>query len=273
MGDAGGAVMRGAVPVSVILPTYNRGALLPRSIGSVIGQTYEKFELVVVDDGSEDDTAAVVSGFSDERIRHIKLPRNRGLSAARNAGIAEARGAYLAFQDSDDEWHGQKLARQLNALHAHPEAAVVYSDMHRRANDGRLMYLRSPTIVRGRLTNPETHFWQSYMLAMQPALVRRECVGDLWFDERLVMFEDLDFYLRLARRCEFFHMKEPLVTYFETQGLTTNRSKEFTARRQLVRKYRGALLARDPAFLVRETVNTLLRRSLMPIVNRHLTPI
>ena len=263
---------RGEVGVSVILPTYNRAELLPRSIQTVLGQTYRDLELIVVDDGSEDDTASVMRGFSDERIRYLRLSRNLGVSAAQNAGLAEARGAFLAFQGSDDEWHPTKLERQRRALESHPEATVAYSDMYRVCADGRILYLRSPTIVRGSLIDPLTRFWQTYMLGMQAVLIRRERLEEVYFDERLVMFEDLDLNLRLAQHHDYFHLKEPLVNYYETQSITANRRWELKARRQLMRNFGRMLLTTDPGFLIKETVNVLLRKSLMPIVNQHLTP-
>jgi glycosyltransferase involved in cell wall biosynthesis len=273
MRDSDQAAGNGAVSVSVILPTYNRATLLSRSIGSVLVQTFEDFELIVVDDGSGDDTADVVKAIGDPRVRYVPLGRNRGLSAARNAGLAEARGEFLAFQDSDDEWHPEKLERQLQTFRSHPEAAVVYGDMLRRLVDGQLMYLRSPDIVRGRLVNPATRFWQTYMLAMQPALVRRTCVREEQFDESFALFEDLDLHLRLAMKHGYVHLPEPLVTYHETQGLTSDGSLEFRARRQLLRKYRGSLLSEDLRFLMQEHVSIALRRSLMPIVRQHLKPL
>ena len=97
--------------VSVILPTFDRAELLPRSIGSVLAQTDGHLELIVVDDGSSDDTEGVVARLADPRVRYLRLPENRGLPAARNAGIAIARGEYVAFQDSDDVWAPDKLAR------------------------------------------------------------------------------------------------------------------------------------------------------------------
>jgi len=265
--------MRSEVSVSVILPTYNRAALLPRSIESVLGQTYGDLELIVVDDGSQDDTATVVAKVADKRVRYVRHTQNRGVAAARNTGLTEARGAFIAFQDSDDQWLPEKLERQTRAFEEHPEAAVVYSDMHRICSDGRVLYFRSPTIVRGRLVNPQTRFWQSYMLAMQPALLRRACFDGNSFDEGLGAFDDLDFYLRVAQRYDFLHMTEPLVKYIETEGLTSDRHVELKDRRRLLRKYAAPLLASDPVFLFKEAVDQLLRRSLMPIVNLHLTPL
>lgn len=265
--------MRGDIPVSIILPTYNRAELLPRSLASVLGQTDGDFELIVIDDGSGDDTAAVVASFADERIRYVKLPRNRGVSGARNAGLDLARGTYIAFQDSDDEWLPGKLQRQRRELEKHPEAAVVYSDMYRMGADGRMLYFRSPTIVRGRLVNPQTRYWQTYMLAMQPALVRRACFDKLRFDEEFGTFDDLDLYLRFAQHYDFLHISEPFVKYYETSGVTSNRRVELRDRGRLVRKYARALLSDNPAFVVKEMADVLLRRSLLPIVNMHLTPL
>src|SRR5690606_20254225 len=140
----------------------------------------------------------------------VRLPSNRGLPAARNAGLAVARGRFVAFQDSDDEWMPDKLERQRRLLERHPDVDVVYGDMDRIAADGTVRRHRSPPIVRGRLIDPDTRFWQSYMLAMQPVLMRRRCVEATRFDERLLRFEDLDFHLRVARGAVYLHVPEPV---------------------------------------------------------------
>ncbi len=257
---------------SIVLPTYDRAALLPRAIASVLAQTDGDLELIVVDDGSRDGTADVVAALRDSRVRHVRLPENRGLPAARNAGLAVARGAFLGFQDSDDEWMPEKLAQQRQVLAAHPDVDVVYGDMDRVAADGTLRRHRSPVIVRGRLIDPATRFWQSYLLAMQPVLMRRRCLDGTRFDERLIRFEDLDLHLRVARTATYLHVPEPVVRYHATDGLTADFDAELRARRQLLRKWGGELLRHDPRFLVTEAVDVLRRRSLMPIVDRALGP-
>ena len=103
------------VLISVVLPTYNRARCLSRSINSVLNQTFSNLELIIVDDGSTDNTRELVESFSDPRIRYI-YQENAGACAARNHGINEALGTYIAFQDSDDEWRKDKLEIQLNAL-------------------------------------------------------------------------------------------------------------------------------------------------------------
>lgn len=260
------------VATSIVLPTYDRATLLPRAIASVLAQTDGDFELIVVDDGSRDDTAAVVAAIPDPRIRYVRLPANRGLPAARNAGLAVARGTFVAFQDSDDEWFPDKLARQRAVLARHPMVDVVYGDMDRVGVDGAVRRHRSPAIVRGRLIDPATGFWQSYLLAMQPVLMRRRCLDTTRFDEDLIRFEDLDLHLRVARKATYLHVPEPVVRYHATDGLTRDFDAELRGRRQLLRKWSGALLTSDPRFLLVEPFRILLRRSLMPIVERHLGP-
>src|SRR5262249_2720831 len=102
--------MSPAVPVSVVLPTFNRAHLLEGAIRSVLGQTHGDLELIIVDDGSSDETEALVTSIADKRIRYLKQAKNRGQSAARNAGIAASRFSLIAFQDSDDKWTWDKLA-------------------------------------------------------------------------------------------------------------------------------------------------------------------
>ena len=97
--------------VSVIIPTYNRAALVGEAIGSVLAQSWRGFELLVVDDGSTDDTREILTAFG-AAIKVIRHPRRRGVSAARNAGIQAAKGEWLAFLDSDDLWLSPKLERQ-----------------------------------------------------------------------------------------------------------------------------------------------------------------
>ena len=107
--------MAASPQVSVVIPTYNRAHILGRAIDSVLQQTHRDLELIIVDDGSSDGTAALVRGIEDPRVRYVHQ-QNRGVSAARNRGIAEARAEWLAFLDSDDEWLPQKLERQFSAL-------------------------------------------------------------------------------------------------------------------------------------------------------------
>ena len=104
------------ISVSVIIPTYNREKLVSRSIQSVLDQTYQDYEIIVVDDASIDNTEKVVKSFNDVRIRFLRSNLNKGGSAARNMGIIAANGEYIAFLDSDDEWLPEKLEKQISIL-------------------------------------------------------------------------------------------------------------------------------------------------------------
>ena len=117
--------------VSVIIPTYNRAKLLPRAIKSVLNQTFKDFEVIIVDDGSTDNTEEVINEFQkhNKRIKYIRHEKNKGAAAARNTGIKIAQGEYIAFQDSDDEWLPNKLEKQMEIFESAPaEIGVVYTD-------------------------------------------------------------------------------------------------------------------------------------------------
>lgn len=118
--------MADAPKVSLIITTYNRARLLPRAVNSVLDQTYEDYELIIVDDCSTDSTPEMIQLFENPRIRLFRHEVNRGLSAARNTGIANARGEYIAFLDDDDECTPNRLADQVSILDSNPKAGLVY---------------------------------------------------------------------------------------------------------------------------------------------------
>ena len=109
--------------VSVLIPTYNRARFLPDAIGSVLDQTFQDFELIVVDDGSTDETEELVRRFP--RARYVRQ-KHAGISVARNRALAEARGGLIAWLDSDDLWHREKLEKQVDYLDAHPGCRLVF---------------------------------------------------------------------------------------------------------------------------------------------------
>ena len=242
--------------VSVVLPTFNRASLLPRAIESVLGQTFRDFELIVVDDGSTDDTPSVVDRYAEDRVSCIRLERNAGAAAARNVAIRRAAGELVAFQDSDDEWLPENLERHVRTFDEASETSrvdVVYCDMLRVLVDGTTNYHRSPDIVPGRLVNPDTRFYQVWMLGILACVIRRACldVAGL-FDESMQSFVDLELFIRLARTARFAHIHEPLVLYHETDGLTKNRAANRAARRRLLALYGEDLADEDPDFLAGE---------------------
>jgi glycosyltransferase involved in cell wall biosynthesis len=242
--------------VSVVLPTYNRAPLLGRAIRSVLGQSSGDFELVVVDDGSADETAEVAASFDDPRVRYVRLARNAGAAAARNVGIRMARGRFLAFQDSDDEWLPPKLAKQMAVFERGPSGlGVVYSDMQRVWGDGTTSYLAAPDVLSGRLVSASVWFYQVCDLGVQSTVIRREWLDAAGhFNEELPALEDLEMFIRLSRLCAFEHLREPLVRYYDTEGISKNRYAKWVSRKIILRLYYKELLARNPAFLFKEAL-------------------
>jgi len=225
--------------VSVILPTYNRAHLVGRAIQSVLNQTYRDFELIVVDDGSADETEEVVKGFNDPRIRYIRHEINKGSAAARNTGIRAARGEYLAFQDSDDEWLPKKLDLQMNIFSKTPkDVGIVYTDMW-RIQDGIRTYWHSPSnmpvdglIYKKALNNV-------FGIGVGTALIKRVCINETGvFDESLPRLIDFEFFIRLSKYYHFLHIKKPLVKYYHTKkSICANNEALLQAYELIFKKY------------------------------------
>jgi glycosyltransferase involved in cell wall biosynthesis len=188
--------------VSVILPTYNRAHCLGAAIDSVLNQSMDDLELIVVDDGSTDTTADVVAGV-DRRVRYIRQP-NRGVSAARNCGIRLARGRWISFIDSDDEWLPHKLHRQISELRCFPVAQVHGPNLQLQMPGGRAMDLftlrcRGELTRRPRLVERPLALTLASCFMLQGILVSRgACLAAGPFDTRMPLYEDFDFINRLA---------------------------------------------------------------------------
>lgn len=255
--------------VSVVIPTYNRAHLLRRSIESVLAQTYETFELLVVDDASTDGTREVVGSLGDTRIHYRRVERNRGPGAARNVGIRVARGELIAFQDSDDEWMPDKLERQMAVFaEASSVVDVVYSDMEMVRRDGSVAYHPAPAVVAGRLVDPATGFYQVYMLGIVSVVVRKSCLLHVGlFDEQLPALEDLELLTRLARRYAFVHLRQALVRHYRTGGRSDDLAAEYRARCRLLRMHYREIGKRSRLLLLKEASlfgAALLARSPVP---------
>jgi len=194
--------------VSVIIPTYNRAALVRRAAASALAQTYGDFEVLVVDDGSTDATLEALGPFLS-RIKFLRAPENRGVSAARNLGIAAARGEWLAFLDSDDLWLPDKLARQMAYLATHPDLLWCQTEEIWVRRGVRVNPPRSCRKEGGRI------FLQSLercLVSPSAVILHRRLLEDHGgFDETLPVAEDYDLWLRLAWRHPVGLLPEPLV--------------------------------------------------------------
>lgn len=199
--------------VSVIVPTYNRASVLGEALESVLEQSYRDFELIVVDDGSTDQTAEVVGRYGD-RVRTLRREANGGCGAARNDGIRASRGELIAFLDSDDVYLPGRLEACVQALDARPDCGGAYCDSRHVAPDGAPMPTRlsraghylSGRIFRGELLH--------FALHTNTITVRRRCFDEVGlFDEASLRFEDQHMWLRLTHRYPFVCVPEALAVY------------------------------------------------------------
>jgi glycosyltransferase involved in cell wall biosynthesis len=187
--------------VSIIIAAFNAAATIRETLDSVLEQTYGDFEAIVVDDGSTDETAAIVGGFEDPRVR-LHRYANAGLSGARNRGLGLARGEYIAFLDADDVWTADKLELQVAALRARPNAGVAYSWVIFVDEDGRDLHPRRAVDFEGDV-RPHLLLDCFPATASNP-LLTRTCVESTGaFDTTLERAEDWDYWLRASRDWPF----------------------------------------------------------------------
>jgi glycosyltransferase involved in cell wall biosynthesis len=224
--------------VSVILPTYNRAQTLFRAISSVMEQSFRDFELIVVDDGSSDETLALIDSFVDERLIYIRLTHNAGVSAARNHGIRASRGALIAFQDSDDEWLPQKLELQVARMRPSDSlVGVVYAPFVRIKPDSIDVYPKPRELLEGDL---QARILYKNLVSAQMALVKRECFGKAGlFDENLPCLVDWELWIRISRAYHFKFVDQPLArVYFTAESISTNEKNLARAMEIIIRKHK-----------------------------------
>lgn len=201
--------------ISVVIPTCNYGRFVPGAVESVLGQTYPHREVIVVDDGSTDDTRERLARFQG-RIQYI-LQENKGPSVARNTGIQAARGDYIAFLDSDDLWHPEKLAIQIRQFELSPELKLLATD-HRvfdGSEVGRIDWAEV-NCADGIRTRPVTFDELVVGARFGPSgvLARRACFDEVGlFDDGLRGTEDLDMWIRIAQRFPVAKLELPLWLY------------------------------------------------------------
>ncbi len=211
--------------VSTVIPTYNRAKAVSGAIRSVLEQTYSSIEVIVVDDGSKDDTETVLRDEFGDSIRYIRQ-ENQGVSAARNRGLSEVTGEYIAFLDSDDRWLREKIETQVRFLTDQPKYGMVVCDFTIVDDTGKVLevirrhkqYEDSRNVLTSLLGTPK--------LVPSTVLMRTEVYETIGgFDESLRTAEDIDFHLKVAARFPIGLVEEPLVTYLLSDaGLSADMS-------------------------------------------------
>ena len=185
--------------ITIIIPTFNREKFIGAAIRSVLEQSFQEFEIIVVNDGSTDGTAEIVRSFSTDKLRYI-YQENHGRSSARNHALRLARGRYIAFLDSDDLYLPGKLEMQVSYLDAYPDVGMVYTSAFCMDENGKLNDYRYDAKVSGWIYR-DVAFFRPVTITLPTVMVRRDVfdkVGN--FDERMERFEDTDMWRRIAKR-------------------------------------------------------------------------
>ena len=223
--------MRAPVTVTAVIPSYNSAKLLPRCIESVLTQTVPVSEILVIDDGSTDNTAEVVAQFPAP-VRLIQQ-KNAGVAAARNAGIRAAAGEWIGFLDADDRWLPNKTELELRCAARHPNAAVIYCDADVLLPDGSSagQFLSDKGPKSGRVYD---RLLESFFVLPSTALVRRDALISCgMFTEHLRKMEDYDLWIRMARQYEF-QLVSAALTLYERQPTSATKDTLGVSRAQVV---------------------------------------
>lgn len=222
--------------VSVVTPTYNRARFLPEAVNSVLAQTYTDLELIIVDDGSVDDTRNVLEPFlADGRVRYF-YQENQGQSYARNLALEIAAGDFIAFLDSDDLWAPDKLEKQLAVLQKEPEVDIVHGDEAMIDEHGAVISLENMKRYSGRITR---RLLADNSVSITTALVRRRCFDEMGgFDTSVGVADDYELWLRFsARYC--FHYQPDIVASYRVMAdqISSDKRRRFAANERIIREF------------------------------------
>ena len=228
-----------AIDISVIVPAYNVAATISETLKAILNQTFQNIEIIIVDDGSRDNTPAIIASFKDPRIIAVRQT-NRGLAGARNSGIHLARGKYIAFCDSDDLWVPEKLELHFNHLENNSDVGISFSGSRMIDEDGAFLKISQTPKLKN--IGAADVFKRNPIGNGSSAVIRREaleCLNyrplheterDWWFDETLRQSEDIDAWIRFILSADWkIEGIEGHLTYYRIQrgGLSANLAKQF----------------------------------------------
>lgn len=266
--------------VSVVIPAYNSEKTLLQTVASVLNQTYQNIELIVINDGSTDGTLAQLETVQDSRLKVFSY-ENGGLATARNRGIERASGDYLTFIDADDLWTPEKVEAQVTALQQRPEAGVAYSWTRAMDSSGTLFYEGNHESYAGDVYAPLLRC--NFITSGSNVMITRKAVAASGvFDSSLRYCEDWDYYLRLARTWPFVVVPRYQILYRQTEGsLSTNVAKMEAAYKTVcdrafqnvppaVQQLRPECLAHVKQYLAQLALKNASDRVNLPIAGRNL---
>lgn len=202
--------------ISIIIPTYNREKTITEAIKSILNQTYQDFELLIIDDGSTDRTRELVEAIKDSRVKYL-YQENQGACVARNYGIDCSRGSYIAFQDSDDLWLPEKLEKQLKVFQNNKNIDIVCCKASCVRLDGTTIYPMKD-FQEGIIDNLHGPIG----ISTQTIMIKKEVAQKVKFDPKVTRYQDLDFLLSAQKIFNIYCMNEYLVERFHNVDSITN---------------------------------------------------
>jgi glycosyltransferase involved in cell wall biosynthesis len=230
--------------VSVIIPTYNRAHLIKQSVQSVLEQSYQNFEVIIVDDGSSDNTEKVIRDLGNPEKIIYRYQENQGRSNARNHALQIATGQYITFLDSDDIYLPNKLQMQVEYLDAQPEVGMVYASAICEDESGNSLGFQYHASAHGYIYE-QVAFYIPVTIILPTVMVRREIIEKVgYFDENLNRFEDTDYWRRISRLCLVGVIPEVLCR-IKTHSGNTLASQDPVTLVNDVKKYVNKVLSED----------------------------
>ena len=224
---------------SVVIPTYRRPEYLAEALASVLKQTFQDFEVIVVDDDTEEQGRAVVESFGDKRVSYVRNDRQRGGAGTRNAGIFRATGQWVAFLDDDDIWMPEKLAFQHEQIEASDsDLGLVYTGHTRFDPETNNTYTFVPA-HQGWIE--KDLFVKNVVNGFYSVAIRRDILNDIGgLDERFPAMQDLELYIRVAKNYKAAYLPQPLVRVrgSRTGRITTNHGSKLKASKLFTQKYK-----------------------------------
>ena len=229
---------------SVVLPVHNRADVLARAIQSVLDQRLKDFELVIVDDGSSDDSVAVAKSFNDERIKVVELGENRGGNVARNTGVRAATAPLIAFLDSDDTYLPEKLERVVAEFDAKPDMELLVDSFIKVQPSGARVVRKNP-VINDRETFRRALFTRQLWKATPSITARRDAIMSIMFDETLRRLQDFDFLIRASETVNCASTDAVLwIKYWDANAIS-GQDNMIPANVELVRRHPEYLSVRE----------------------------
>ncbi|MHC4487645.1 MAG: glycosyltransferase family 2 protein [Planctomycetota bacterium] len=233
--------------ISVIIPTYNSSDYIVDCLNSILSQTYKDWEIIVVDDASEDNTQITVEQYVNNNnlngcLKYYRNESKRGVSAARNIGIKASKRKFVSFLDSDDIWYPQKLEKVMDVFRDFPEVDLVCHNEYTTINGKIANNMEYSKKVVGLDLKNKTSLYKKLIsdnfLSASAVTTKRICLENELFDETLIVAEDYDLWLRLARKYQFFFLPEFLGEFrkINADSLSTNLYQRFKGLLQVTKK-------------------------------------